>query len=59
MMDWHIRLAEVAPGYRMVRLLPCWVLYDPQGNVLGRFKHWEQAMRHAVAHKKRAEGTEQ
>ena len=54
-MDWHIRLAEVAPGYRMVRLLFCWVLYDPKKNYLGKFRHWEQAMRHAVAHRERTE----
>ena len=58
-MDWHTRLADVAPGYRLVRLLLWWVLYDPEGNKIGQFHHSEEALRHAVAHKKRAEGTEQ
>ena len=37
-MDWHLRLSEVAPGYKLVRLLNCWCLYDAEDEFCGRFR---------------------
>ena len=43
-MDWHLRLAEAAPGFSMVRLLNCWVLDDPDGNKVGQFRTCDEAI---------------
>ena len=47
-MDWHLRLSAAAPGFRLVRLLNCWCLYDQEDEFCGRFRTHEEAIRTAT-----------
>ena len=47
-MDWHLRLSAAAPGFRLVRLLNCWCLYDAEDEFCGRFRTHEEAIRTAT-----------
>ena len=47
-MDWHHQLSVAAPGFRLVRLLNCWRLYDREGEFCGNFRTHEEAIRTAT-----------
>ena len=47
-MDWHLRLSVAAPGFRLVRLLNCWRLYDAEDEFCGNFRTDKEAIRRAT-----------
>ena len=53
-MDWHIRLAEVAPGYELVRIHYGWCLYDKAGKFVKHFRTCDEAIAHAKGLTERA-----